>query len=437
MSQSDRPRIRSPTLHSVSRENSHFATEKNFLGNTESVEKFEKLKKIGQGTYGVVYKAREKSTNRILALKKIRMENEQEGFPVPSVREISLLQTLRHPNIVQIEKVVVGDSLDKIYIVMEYCEYDLANYVDQQNLSFSPVQVKHLMQQLLNGMQYLHSRFIIHRDLKLANLLLTPDGILKIADFGLARKFSAPTRPLTPKVVTLWYRPPEILFGEKKYTTAADMWAAGCIFAEFILNKPLMPGKTEQQQVEMIVQLLGRPNNDIWPGWTNLPSAETFQLPDVTFPTLLQQIGHRKTSVLNLLSGMLKYDPNSRLSAQDALMSEYFTEAPLLSNSKDFFLPFESRYGDIESYQSNYRNRKQRQTEGVVTAEGFTGVMHDGSTSNQPPYNKQFSSGKGRGGYRHRKPGERGYGKNGSGANGRNKDGLKGVRGGFVGKKRV
>ncbi len=183
------------------------------------VSEFEKLNCIGKGTYGVVYRGRDKINQEIVALKKVRMENEQWGLPISSMREINLLLNLRHENIVELREIAVGKSLRSIFLVMTYCEQDLASLLDHMSQPFTEAQVKCIALQLFRGLNYIHKRFIVHRDIKVSNLLLTDHGCLKIADFGLARQFTLPNGTMTPMVVTLWYRAPELLFGMmmKKY----------------------------------------------------------------------------------------------------------------------------------------------------------------------------------------------------------------------------
>lgn len=163
-------------------------------------------------------------------MKKVKVDKDlfRDGFPVSCLREISILKTCCHDNIVKLKEVVVGKELEKIYLVMEYCEQDLASLLDNLEKPFTESEVKCIIIQLLRGLQYLHDNFIIHRDIKVSNLLLTDEGCLKIADFGLARTFSVPSKSMTPNLVTLWYRPPELLLGSTYQTTAVDMWAAGC-----------------------------------------------------------------------------------------------------------------------------------------------------------------------------------------------------------------
>ena len=180
------------------------------------VSEFEKLNCIGKGTYGVVYRGRDKISQEIVALKKVRMENEQWGLPISSMREINLLLNLRHENIVELREIAVGKSLRSMFLVMTYCEQDLASLLDNMSQPFTEAQVKCIALQLFRGLNYAHKRFIVHRDIKVSNLLLTDGGCLKIADFGLARQFTLPNGTMTPMVVTLWYRAPELLFGVER-----------------------------------------------------------------------------------------------------------------------------------------------------------------------------------------------------------------------------
>jgi cyclin-dependent kinase 10 len=195
-----------------------------------SVENYEKINILGQGTYGICYRVRDKQTKKEYALKKVKVDKDlfRDGFPISCLREISILKICNHDNVVKLKEVAVGNELQKIYLVMEYCEQDLASLLDNLNKPFTESEVKCIILQLLRGLDYLHSKYIVHRDIKVSNLLLTDEGCLKIADFGLARTFSVPSEPSTPNLVTLWYRPPELLLGSTTCTTAVDMWAVGC-----------------------------------------------------------------------------------------------------------------------------------------------------------------------------------------------------------------
>ncbi|XP_048402814.1 cyclin-dependent kinase 10 isoform X4 [Stegostoma tigrinum] len=259
------------------------------------------------------------------------MDKERDGIPISSLREINLLLKLRHPNIVELKEVVVGNHLDSIFLVMGYCEQDLASLLENMQSPFSEAQVKCIILQLLKGLRYLHENFIIHRDLKVSNLLMTDKGCVKIADFGLARAYGVPLKPMTPKVVTLWYRAPELLLGTKTQTTAIDMWAVGCILAELLAHKPLLPGSSEIHQIDLIVQLLGTPNENIWPGFSNLPLVGQYTLRKQPYNNLKHKFPWLSEAGLRLLNFLFMYDPKKRATAEDSLESSYFKEKPLRS----------------------------------------------------------------------------------------------------------
>ncbi|KAJ3313265.1 Cyclin-dependent kinase 10 [Boothiomyces sp. JEL0838] len=311
-----------------------------FRGNCTAVDQFKKLNRVGEGTYGIVYRAQKISDREepIVALKRIRMDYDNEGFPISALREISLLKNLRHENIVSVYDVVVANGLDNIFMVMEYCEQDMAYLMDNvmakyPERQYRPAEVKCLLHQLLKGVSYLHDeKNIIHRDLKLSNLLLTAKGILKIADFGLARSFGDPIDNMTPRVVTLWYRAPEILFGASDYTQSIDLWSVGCIFGEFIQSTPLLPGKNEPNQILLTCKLLGTPTERVWPELVDQPLYGTIKFPSIDYDSIDKTFPDSTDATLDLLRAFLAYRPSRRISAREALRHSYFTEYPRMCN---------------------------------------------------------------------------------------------------------
>uniref|UniRef100_A0A4W4DW67 cyclin-dependent kinase n=1 Tax=Electrophorus electricus TaxID=8005 RepID=A0A4W4DW67_ELEEL len=299
------------------------------LQGCRSVEEFQCLNRIEEGTYGVVYRAKDKKTDEIVALKRLKMEKEKEGFPITSLREINTILKAQHPNIVTVREIVVGSNMDKIYIVMNYVEHDLKSLMETMKQPFLPGEVKTLMVQLLRGVRHLHDNWILHRDLKTSNLLLSHKGILKIGDFGLAREYGSPLKPYTPVVVTLWYRGPELLLGAKEYSTAVDMWSVGCIFGELLTQKPLFPGKSEIDQINKIFKDLGSPSEKIWPGYVELPAVKKMTFTDYPYNNLRKRFGALLSDQgFDLMNKFLTYCPAKRISADEALMHEYFQETP-------------------------------------------------------------------------------------------------------------
>lgn len=301
-------------------------------GACRSIGSFSRGDKIGEGTYGSVYQARDKASGRLVAIKRVKLGDstmDREGMPITHLREVGILRALRHhEHIVELLEVVVGSQIDSVFLVFEYLQHDVARLVDTMPTPFSMPEVKCLGVQLLLAVAHLHANHVMHRDLKLSNLLLTNNGELKLCDFGLAREYGYPLGRYTSKVVTLWYRPPELLLGSHTYDTAVDMWGVGCIFGELLQNTPLLVGKSEIHQLELMCKLLGSPNDRIWPGFSDLPNVKKMALPVNPYNELrkkfpkLSAIGH------DFLNRLLTYDPEKRITAHDAIQHEYFKREP-------------------------------------------------------------------------------------------------------------
>ena len=307
---------------------------------------YEVLGKLGEGTFGEVHKARHIRNGHLVALKKILMHNEKDGFPITALREIKLLKMLSHPNILKLEEMAVehrrGDGRKKafMYMVTPYMDHDLSGLLENPAVHITEPQIKCYMLQLLEGLRYLHGMQILHRDMKAANLLISNKGILQIADFGLARPYDDPapqpgkgggeaTRDYTSLVVTRWYRPPELLLTLRKYTTAIDMWGVGCVFGEMFKGRPILSGRSDLNQIQLIFELAGSPTEENMPGWSSLPGCEGVR----TFPSHRNNIHSvfrdQGPGVISLLTELLKLDWRKRINAIDALEHPYFKTPPL------------------------------------------------------------------------------------------------------------
>ncbi|KAK2980250.1 hypothetical protein RJ640_008918, partial [Escallonia rubra] len=408
---------------------------------SRSVDCFEKLEQIGEGTYGQVYRAREIQTGEIVALKKIRMDNEKEGFPITAIREIKILKKLHHDNVIQLKEIVTSTGPESesvisltdgskykgsIYMVFEYMDHDLTGLADRPGMRFSIPQIKWYMKQLLTGLHYCHVNQVLHRDIKGSNLLIDNEGNLKLADFGLARSFSNDHNGnLTNRVITLWYRPPELLLGATKYGPAVDMWSVGCIFAELLQGKPVLTGKNEPEQLNKIYELCGSPDEINWPGVSRIPWYNKFKptrqmkrrVKEV-FRQLSKQTTYAELDfydmgcsfdrhALDLLEKMLTLDPSQetssgfglnsiitllhslysvlgdrerkdrRISAKDALDAEYFWIDPLPCDPKT--LP---KYESSHEFQTKKKRQQQRQNEEMAKRQK---LQHPQQHSRLPP----------------------------------------------------
>jgi cyclin-dependent kinase 12/13 len=306
---------------------------------------------VGEGTYGTVYKAERKETGETVALKKVNMANEKDGFPITAIREIQILTRMVHPCTVKLIEIVTSKPTEfnrnkgTIFMVFEYMQHDLTGLIDNPEVHFTPYQVKLYMQQMLAGLDYMHSEMLLHRDIKGANMLVNDNGVLKIADFGLSRVFThLRGEKYTHKVVTLWYRPPEILLGDGRYKAAIDLWSVGIVFAEVVTKKHFFHRPNELSQLAQIFQWCGSPlpppdqpqvaNQHAWTEHSRLPFYESLKSMCLKPQRrrLLEHPNLKKESAaveaLQLLDALLVLDPSRRLTAEQALAHPYFQSAP-------------------------------------------------------------------------------------------------------------
>ncbi|KAI5863154.1 kinase-like protein [Durotheca rogersii] len=339
---------------------------------SRSVENYEKLNDIEEGAYGLVSRARESKTGKVVALKRLKLDSiDRNGFPETALREIQILKDCSHRNIVNLHEVVVSESSDddnnynsknaptrhhprrrpglkNVFLVLEFLEHDLMSVLGDMPEPFLISEIKALLHQLASGVGYLHDHWILHRDLKTSNLLLNNRGQLKIADFGMARYVGDPPPHLTQLVVTLWYRAPELLLGAREYGSAVDMWSVGCIFAELITREPLLQGKNEVDELSRIFELCGLPTEDTWPGFRRLPNARSLRLPKTTAANTGSVVRARFPTLTNagaaLLAALLSLDPDRRPSARQVLDHEFFRQDPKPKH-EDMFPTFPSKAG--------------------------------------------------------------------------------------------
>jgi len=365
---------------------------------------FDKKHQLGKGTYGDVFMGSDRETKEIVALKKINTEQESNyGFPITTIREIKILKALTHVNIVKLKEIVTSkeqrddvsenNTIPKsVYLVFEYHEFDLTGILGTRQIRFTQDHIKSWSMQLLQGVHYMHVNKIIHRDLKAANILIGRNGELKIADWGLARTWNERMEKLTNPVITLWYRPPELLLGCKKYSPKIDMWSVGCIIAEMFRRTGLLTGTNDASQLDLIFKTLGHPTvgdfpeiHELCPQWTKLqPKNEESTLKCRLRETLKQNLPNPRwvtENAITLIQNLLAYNPAKRWSAMKACQeAEYFYEAPSFKPAKDLCMKFgvdAAHEWGLPSRQMAERHFQQRKLNGGGVVNGSRPVVNN------------------------------------------------------------
>ena len=352
---------------------------------------YTKMCLIGQGTYGEVFKARHIESRKIMALKRLKAENQKEGFPITYLREIKILQSVanRSEHIVDFlgtyrDPLPGCQNLAAFYLAFEYCQYDLDRVLRNKNITINLDEKKSIMKQLLNGLYVLHSNKIMHRDMKPANILITSAGKLKLADFGLARNLQTrhKTSRFTSTVITLWYRPPELLLGENNYNQSIDMWSVGSIMAELWTRKPIMRGENDQQQLNHIITLCGSINPEVWPGVEKLELYPKIKLPTQKRRRVMKYL----TSIIpddvhavNLCDQMLRLDPSERIDADKALDHDFFYTDP--QPSRDLSDMLTRHNGSSNPFQTGYNGSSNPSQTGHTGSSNPSQTGHNGSSN--------------------------------------------------------
>ena len=357
---------------------------------------FDILETVGEGQYGTVFKARDKATGMLVALKKVNMTNEREGFPITALREIKLLKKLRNKNIVNLREVIVAsketvegakdgkaptskEAREKhpVYLVMDYYQHDLTGLCDSPaGANFSLPQIKHYMYQLFDGLAYCHKNNVLHRDLKPANLFISNSGQLVVGDFGLARVCARAESHYTNKVITLWYRPPELLMGATQYGPAIDIWSAGCILAEMLFKRPILSGREEMDQLGRIFKLCGTP--------TPAELQEVAHPDYIKKHNISQRISRsvRHTfrdfdpKALDLVDKILRLNPKDRPTAKEALMHDFFW-TPDFAGGEKFDASRLPKYAEAHEYQARKRRQEIKQAQQAKRAKSSAAGSQD------------------------------------------------------------
>lgn len=363
---------------------------------------FDKKQLLGKGTFGDVFMGADRETKEIVALKKINTQQEANyGFPITTIREVKILKALTHENIVKLKEIVTSKEQNAIpksvYLVFEYHEFDLTGILGTREIRLTQDHIKSWSMQLLQGVNYMHVNKIIHRDLKAANILIGRNGELKIADWGLARTWNERMENLTNPVITLWYRPPELLLGCKKYSPKIDMWSVGCIIAEMFRRTGLLTGTNDATQLDLIFKTLGHPTqtdfpeiHELCPQWSkHEPKSEEQTMKSRLRETLKSHLPNPRwvtENAITLIQNLLAYNPAKRWGANEACQGDYFYESPSFKPAKDLYMKFgvdAAHEWSLPSRRAAERHMQQKKLKAGGASNGSKPVQPSGKP--RPP----------------------------------------------------
>lgn len=298
---------------------------------------FDIVSKIDEGSFGEVYRAKDRSSGRVVALKKVKFgfDSRHYGHPINSIREINILGKVLQANVVPVYEIVVGDKMDMIFLVLELMDHDLKSLIENMgDRHFIVCEVKNIMVQLLTGLSYLHGNWILHRDIKTSNVLLNNNGEVRLCDFGSARQLGNSYEMYTPTIITPFYRPPELFFGTQKYSNEVDLWSCGCIMGELLRKEQLFKGDGEVDILNKIFSILGTPKDESCFKWNKIKKFKNIKFPSnmkcklrFYFPT--HHFDSRpvlSSNGLDLLKRLLSLDPLQRISSLESLQHPWFLE---------------------------------------------------------------------------------------------------------------
>ncbi|KAJ5664758.1 Serine/threonine-protein kinase [Penicillium macrosclerotiorum] len=306
--------------------------------NDDVRQKYVKGKKLGEGTYAIVYLGHFRDDpSSCVAIKKIKVNAEyKDGLTMDAIREVKYLQELSHQNVIALHDVFSSKD-QNLNLVLEFLPGgDLEMLIKDGDMHYGVADIKAWMGMLARGVWFCHENFVLHRDIKPNNLLIAADGEVKLADFGLARSFADPHLNMTHQVITRWYRPPELLYGARRYSGAVDVWSMGMVFAELLLRVPFVAGNTDLDQIAKICEAFGTPTEANWPGVTQLPNYVTDKVVPVQGREFfLRQFPTAGPVGADLLMSMCALDPRKRSTALQVLQHQWWSVEPRPTKNED------------------------------------------------------------------------------------------------------